>query len=127
MKLIMESRSIRVTIARPKVAPRILRSDFERDTALDFEVELNVDGKYFEGSVTLHDPYLCGPQRRSGRWAPCRSLPWPWAQHGPDRRWLHGQLNWGIDHARTIAGARADDVERSLILALSGAAWDPIW
>ncbi len=113
----------RVTIARPRLSPRILHAGFERDTALDFEVELDVDGRCFEGSVTLYDPHLRGPGKRSGRWAPCRST-----SCGTDRGWLHGQLEHGIGHARAIAGAQADDVERMLILALSGADWpDPVW
>ena len=83
---------------------------------LDFEVEIDVGGKIFEGSVTLRDPLILGEQ--SGRWVPCRSL-----RSGSDRGWIHGRIEPAILLARAISGVQADDVELRMIAALSGASW----
>jgi len=124
---------VRARIARPRPSPRGLLSDFERRTAVDFEVDLVVDGKAFEGSITMHDPYFGGASP-SGKWAPCRSSTLAGVDNG--ERWLHGGLMEGLRYARnqgwrrgegadssTSPGVRADAVERGLILALSGRHW----
>lgn len=111
---------ISVSIARPRPSPRVLGSQVERESAVDFEVALAVDGEPFEGSITVYDPYRSWLPGPSGRWAPCRSL-----VGGDDRGWLHGNLVAGIRQAAALAGDLGVAVTDNLFRALSGADWPP--
>lgn len=119
------SRYAVVTVGMPTSPRRTIDSSFESSSALDLRAVVEVESVEFPGVVTLHDPYPGGPEGRSGRWAPCRSVH---SSRGPvEYRWIHGKVLQGVERASQIAGGRSADVRRALILALAGCWPDQVW
>jgi hypothetical protein len=112
-------RRVDVTISSPRPSARALQSTRERESALDFDVCVEISTCRprdlmptwsVEGEVSLW--------MGRGGWQPCRSAP-----HGPDAGWIHGSLPAAVRDLRHESGSIGVDVSRRLIEVLSGVGW----